>query len=93
MDNLRVHHSEAVRTWLEQHREEIEVVYLPPYSAELNPDEYLNGDLKGRVHSGQPGHNGLDLEMKARKHMHRLQKQPAKVKSFLRHPHVRYSAY
>jgi transposase len=93
LDNLRVHHSEAVKKWLEQHREEIEVFYLPPYSPELNPDEYLNGDLKGRVHSGRPVRNGQDLEKKARQHMHRLQKQPAKVKSFFRHQHVRYAAH
>ena len=39
VDNLRVHHSELVHEWLEQHPEQIEVFYLPSYSPELNPDE------------------------------------------------------
>jgi len=52
VDNLRVHHSKLVREWLEEHREQIEVFYLPSYSPELNPDEYLNCDLKVGVHAG-----------------------------------------
>jgi transposase len=46
VDNLRVHHSKLVREWLGDHRAQIEVFYLPSYSPELNPDEYLNCDLK-----------------------------------------------
>jgi transposase len=46
LDNLRVHHSKAVLAWLEAHREQLEVFFLPSYSPELNPDEFMNGDLK-----------------------------------------------
>lgn len=46
VDNLRVHHAKPVKQWLEQHKTRIEVVYLPAYSPELNPDEYLNQTLK-----------------------------------------------
>jgi transposase len=46
LDNLRVHHAKLVKAWLEKHSNEIEVFYLPSYSPELNPDEYLNCDLK-----------------------------------------------
>jgi len=31
LDNLRVHHAKLVRAWLEKHREQIEVHYLPSY--------------------------------------------------------------
>jgi transposase len=41
LDNLRVHHSKAVKAWLEDHEKEIAVFYLPSYLPELNPDEYL----------------------------------------------------
>ena len=54
LDNLRVHHSKLVKAWLEEHEEEIAVFYLPSYSPELNPDEYLNGDLKHCIRSGLP---------------------------------------
>ena len=54
LDNLRVHHAKVFKAWLAEHEDEIEVFYLPSYSPELNPDEYLNCDLKAGVHSGKP---------------------------------------
>ena len=49
VDNLRVHHAKAVQEWLAQHKEEIEIFYLPAYAPEHNPDEYLNNDLKQTI--------------------------------------------
>ncbi|WP_277058424.1 IS630 family transposase [Trichlorobacter lovleyi] len=91
LDNLRVHHSELVKKWLEKHKDKIEVFYLPSYSPELNPDEYLNNSLKGRVHSGVRAKNKEQLESKARKHMRHLQNRPAKVKKFFEHRCVSYA--
>src|SRR5210317_1965815 len=47
VDNLKVHHSYIVKDWVTEHEDEIEIFFLPSYSPELNPDEYLNCDLKG----------------------------------------------
>lgn len=52
VDNLRVHHSYIIKDWLKENKNEIELFFLPSYSPELNPDEYLNCDLKDGVHSG-----------------------------------------
>jgi len=46
LDNLRVHHRKIVKKWEEEHKTEIELFYLPSYSPDRNPDEYLNCDLK-----------------------------------------------
>ncbi|CBJ91276.1 transposase (fragment) [Xenorhabdus nematophila ATCC 19061] len=54
LDNLRVQHARLVKKWLEKHKNRIEVFYLPAYSAELNPDEYLNGDLKNAIRAFSP---------------------------------------
>ena len=54
LDNLRVHYSKVVKQWLDEHKDQIELFFLPSYSPELNPDEYLNCDLKAGVHSGVP---------------------------------------
>lgn len=51
LDNLRVHHAKLVKAWLARHEDEIEVFYVPSYSPELNPDEYLNCDLKYGIRS------------------------------------------
>jgi len=54
LDNLRVHHSKAVKKWLEANADKVLVFYLPSYSPELNPDELLNADLKQRVTKAAP---------------------------------------
>jgi len=46
VDNLRVHHAKVVTKWIEEHKDKIAIFYLPPYSPEFNPDEYLNQDYK-----------------------------------------------
>lgn len=90
VDNLRVHHSKVVKAWLEQHIDEIEVYYLPSYSPEKNPDEYLNNDLKSSVHSGLVGRTKEDLRKKTRSFMRRIQRKPDHVASYFRHPQLAY---
>lgn len=46
VDNLRVHHAKAIRRWVRRYGKLIELHYLPSYSPDLNPDEYLNCDVK-----------------------------------------------
>lgn len=92
LDNHRVHHSKVVSQWLHKHRDRIEVFFLPPYSPEYNPDEYLNGDLKQRVRSGLPSRDAEDLEKKTRSFMKTLQRRPHHVQNYFKHPTVRYAA-
>lgn len=92
LDNLRVHHSKKVKNWLKKNNDKLEVFYLPSYSPELNPDEYLNGDLKRRVHSGVPARSANELKNKTRSFMKTLQKRPHHVKKYFRHPKVVYAA-
>lgn len=93
LDNLRVHHANLVREWLarEEIKAKIEVFFLPAYSPELNPDEYLNCDLKCGVHSGPPARNLKGLKRKVDSHMRKLQKLPSRVASYFDHPKIRYA--
>src|SRR5210317_270161 len=68
LDNLKVHHSYIVKDWVKEHESEIEIFFLPSYSPELNPDEYLNCDLKQGVHSGIPARSKKQLKQKAIAH-------------------------
>jgi len=54
IDRHPVHRSLLVQQWLNEHREMIELLYLPSYSPQLNPAEYLNCDVKQGVHSKAP---------------------------------------
>lgn len=92
LDNLRVHHSYKVRDWLLEHEDQIELFFLPSYSPELNPDEYLNCDLKGGVHSGTPARSKEQLNKKAVSHLRMLQKSPDRVKKYFKHPKIAYAA-
>jgi len=49
LDNLRVHHSRIVKKWIKKNEDKIELFFLPSYSPEVNPDEYLNNDLKSGI--------------------------------------------
>src|SRR5512139_307280 len=92
VDNLRTHHSKPVKEWLAAHTDEIEVFYLPSYSPELNPDEYLNCDMKAAVHSGLPARNEKDLKTKVVSHMRKLQKLPERITKYFKHPRITYAA-
>lgn len=92
LDNLPVHHCKPVKQWLAEHKHMIEVFYLPSYSPELNPDEYLNCDLKAGVHSGKPARDKSQLKNKAHNHMKMLQRKPARVKKYFEHEKIRYAA-
>jgi len=92
MDNLKVHHAKPVKEWLEEHKKMIEVFYLPAYSPELNPDEYLNCDLKQGVHSGKPARSKEQLEKKTSEHMRMLQRKPARIRKYFENEYIAYAA-
>jgi len=92
LDNLRVHHSHVVKDWVQEHKDEIDLFFLPSYSPELNPDEYLNCDLKAGVHSGDPARSKPQLKSKAVSHLRMLQKSPKRVAKYFKHPKIAYAA-
>lgn len=92
MDNLRVHHSKPVKKWVKEHKDQIELFFLPSYSPELNPDEYLNCDLKDGVHSKVPSRTKIDLKKKTVSHLRKIQKMPGRVRKYFKHPEIAYAA-
>src|SRR4051795_3214395 len=48
VDHLSVHEAAAVDLWLTDKEDRIGVFYLPKYSPERNPEEYLNCDVKAK---------------------------------------------
>lgn len=92
LDNLRAHHAKKVTAWLEEHRNEIEVYYLPPYAPEHNPDEYLNSNLKRDVGLLPMPRSEDDIEHNTRSCLTRFQMSPEHVKSFFQADSVRYAA-
>ena len=48
-DNGRFHYTKAVAAWLAEHRDQLEIYWLPPYCPSLNLIERLWGHLKRTV--------------------------------------------
>ena len=92
VDRHPVHRSQAVQQWLVQQRQAIELFYLPPYSPQLNPAEYLNCDLKQGVHSKPPTRNQTQLKQRVLSHLHKLQKLPDRVMRYFKHPFIAFAA-
>ena len=92
LDNLNVHKARDVRDWVAAHADAIELCYLPSYAPELNPDEYLNGDLKLSVAKRAPARDRAALLRTATSRLRSLQQQPDRIKKFFHHPRVRYAA-
>jgi len=92
VDNLPAHHSSMVTDWVEKHKERIAIFHLPSYAPDLNPDEYLNGNLKKKIYSGKRAHTESELKRKAASFMKMLGRRPDHVKSFFHHPSVVYAA-
>ena len=91
LDNLRVHHGKIVAEWVSRHQNKIELFFLPPYSPESNPDEYLNHALKLSVHSGDLPKNRSDIRHKTNSFMRTLQRNKYMVSAFFHHPQISYT--
>lgn len=86
LDNLRVHHSKPVKTWVAERQDKIELFYLPSYSPELNPEGRLNADLKHAIGTKVPVRTKAKLKLAATEHMLKLEQSPERVKSFFQNP-------
>jgi transposase len=92
VDRLQAHKTPEVEQWLQANKGKIEVFYLPTYSPELNPVEYLNNDAKGQVNkAGMPDNKG-GLRERLMGYMGFLAGIPSRVISFFMHPCVQYAA-
>jgi transposase len=91
-DRLQAHKTPEVMAWVEAHQDKIEVFYLPAYSPEMNPVEYLNNDMKGTVNeAGLPEDRGT-LHTRIVAFMDNLASVPKHVISYFLHPWVQYAA-
>lgn len=91
VDNLRVHHAKKVSQWVEKHKNKIELFFLPPYSPEINPDEYVNHDVKTNLQNKRTPKNLKDLQKNVRSYMRSLQWDKSKVMRFFEHEKVQYA--
>lgn len=92
VDNLKVHHALCLQDWLKKKKKVLELRYLPSYSPELNPDEYVNNDLKQALNKGEPARGKEKLREQVEAHMIRRASEPAIMKKLFHHRHIQYAA-
>jgi transposase len=92
VDNLRVHHAKALRPWLEKQEKRLRLFYLPSYSPEINPDEYLNQDVKQAVNKKPGARHKAELGGFVREHLLKRARQPQVVMKFFSLPEVAYAS-
>ena len=90
VDGHPVHHSKVVTRFVEATEGRLRLFFLPPYSPQLNPDEWVWKNVKhDRV--GRAGiRDAGDLKAKAMSALHRLQKLPHVIRGFFSDPELRY---
>jgi hypothetical protein len=91
-DRLSAHDCEEVWDWVEEHSDRIAMFLLPRRSPELNPDEYLNNDLKGNVHRAGLPNNKDELADQIHAFLLKLLPLPGHVMSYFQHPCAQYAA-
>jgi transposase len=93
VDSHPAHKSARVRRWLASPAAagRVELVYLPGYSPELNPDELLNQDTKQAMRKCRPA-DQREMMDNVRGHLRSRQNRPDVVRRFFHEEHVRYAA-
>jgi transposase len=91
LDGHPVHRAAAVRRWVEQHAELIELVFLPGYSPELNPTELLNQDVKSNALGRRRPRTQQEMIDDTRTYLRSTQRRPALVTRYFDGRHVSYA--
>lgn len=92
VDRHPVHRARKVQSWLAKHSAQIELVYLPSYSPELNPDEILNQDVKTNAVGRRRARDQTELMTHVRGYLRSRQRRPRIVQRYFHERHVRYAA-
>lgn len=91
VDGHPVHRAKLVQAWRETHTDQIELIYLPGYSPELNPDEMLNQDVKASALRKRRPQNVRQLTADVRSYLFSTQKHPEVVRNYFEERHVQYA--
>ena len=92
VDGHPVHRSKKVKSWLEKHVEKIRLFFLPPYSPELNLDEFFNQDVKSNAVGKKRPHTLSEMIANVRRFLWGRQRRPYLVKKYFNEKDVRYAA-
>lgn len=92
LDRHPVHLSAKATRWFEANGHRIRVFFMPGYSPELNPDEYLNNDVKSNAVGRRRAASPLELILNVTEYLEDTKRRPTLVKKYFLAEPVRYAA-
>jgi len=91
VDGYPMHRAKSVARFVATSEGRLRLFVLPPYSPELNPDQYVWNDLKSHGIGRKLITSLAQLRPTIMSHMRQLQKLPDLVRSFFQAPTTRYA--
>lgn len=91
LDSHPVHVAKATVHWFKTRRATLRVYFLPSYSPELNPDEYLNQDVKTNAVGRTRPLDRQEMIGNLRAYLRSTQAHRPLVKRYFQEEHVRYA--
>jgi transposase len=92
IDGHPAHKTKMLNAWLLENGTRIEVFFLPAYSPELNPQEYVNQDVKTNIIGKKRPINKDQMRANVEDFMNRRKKDKKQVQKYFHVKHVRYAA-
>ena len=92
VDGHSAHKTKAINAWLAENKSRIEIFFLPPYSPELNAQEYVNQDLKTNVIGKKRPINKEQMRNNVEEFMNKRKNDRKQVQKYFHEKHVRYAA-
>ena len=90
LDNSQVHRAKLLKEYVEQSDGMLTIFFLPPYSPDLNPDEWVWKNVKHDNLGRASVRSETQLAQFAEAALARLRELPEKVRSFFGDPALRY---
>ena len=90
VDNHSTHRARMVKDFVEQTQGQLRLFYLPPYSPQLNPDEWVWRHVKNHRVGRQAVSGPAQFQELVVSALRRLQKLPATIRGFFYAPDLRY---
>jgi transposase len=91
VDGHPTHKAKSVERYVTEQGGRLALFVLPPYSPELNPDEFVWADLKAHRTGRKLITSLTQLRHTVMAHLRQLQKLPELVRSFFHAPYTRYA--
>ena len=92
VDGHSAHKTKIIKAWLEENKNRIELFFLPPYSPELNAQEYVNQDLKTNVIGKKRPINKAQMRSNVEDFMNSRKNDRKQVRKYFHESHVKYAA-